>query len=292
MLPKTRHMGRLLRAGALTLALTAFIPLAIPLTASASTISPAFQPPWGNYLSYPVGGEFFNNVNADALADQKTVFKVNFQFGQGVTPNINAVNRATALTGRCANCNAIAIGFQVVTATEQDINTIRAVNVASATNYQCTGTCSANANAYQVVVATDTPQPMTFGNLLNSSEMTGLLRIRSEVEALPNSGLPLAQIQTECQNLANDAVTLLENATYTGPSDPPYGGPSDPVYSGYTRPTFSPAVHGAATEDGPVSPDPSSTGPSGTGTSSTGTSSTDQPLVTLYQDTQFKPFSH
>jgi hypothetical protein len=268
MLPKTRHIGRRPRAGALTLTISAFIPLAIPLTASASTITPAFQPPGGNYLSYPVGGEFFNNVNADALADQKTVFKVSFEFGEGVTPTISAVNRAMALTSRCADCNAIAIGFQVVTATEQDLNTIRALNVASATNNQCTGTCSATADAYQVVVATDTPQPMSFGNLLKSPQMNALLKIRSQVEALPDSGLPLAQIQTECQNLANQAVTILENATYTGPGDP--AGP------GYTRATFSPAVRGAATDTDPVGTDPSGT---------------DQPMVNLYRDVQFKPFS-
>ena len=256
MLPKTRRRAR--RSGVLTLTLAAFVPLAIPVTASASAI-PGYPAP-GAFVSYPVGNEFLNQVNADSVTNQKTVFKVKFGLGEGVSPVVNAVNRAVALTSRCENCDAIAIGFQVVTTTAQDLLSIHATNVAIATNDNCTGTCDAEADAYQVVVATDTPQAMPFGQLLNSSQLNSLDNLRAEFMALPDSGLSLPEIQAECQDLANQAMTILEDATYAGPGDSPV-----------TAPTISPAVHGA-----------------GTDTELTGS---DRPVVDLYHDFQLRPYS-
>ena len=256
MLPKARRRAR--RSGVLTLTLAAFVPLAIPVTASASTI-PGYPSP-GAFVSYPVGNEFLNQVNADSVTNQKTVFKVKFGLGEGVSPIVNAVNRAVALTSRCENCNAIAIGFQVVTTTAQDLLSIHATNVAIATNDDCDVTCDAEADAYQVVVATDTPQAMPFGQLLKSSQLSALYNLRAQFMALPNSGLSLSEIQAKCQDLANQAMTLLEDASYAGPSD-----------SAVTAPTISPTVHGA-----------------GTDTELTGS---DRPVVDLYHDFQFRPFS-
>jgi hypothetical protein len=256
MLPNARRRAR--RSGVLTLTLAAFVPLAIPVTASASTI-PGYPPP-GAFVSYPVGNEFLNQVNADSVTNQKTVFKVKFGLGEGVSPIVNAVNRAVALTSRCDNCNAIAIGFQVVTTTDRDLLSIHATNVAVATNYDCVVTCDAEADAYQVVVATDTPQAMPFGQLLDPSRLSALYKLRAEFMALPNSGLSLPQIQAKCQDLANQAMTILEDARYAGPDVP-----------AVTAPAMSPAVPGA-----------------GTDTELTGS---DRPVVDLYHDFQFRPFS-
>lgn len=266
MLPKTRHRARRLRSGVLTLTLAVFVPLAIPVTASASTI-PGYPPP-GDFVSSPFGNEFLNQVNADSETDQKTVFKVKFGLGEGASPTITAINRAVALTSRCANCTAIAIGFQVVTTTEQDLVDLHAINVAKATNNDCTATCDAVADVYQVVVATDTPQPMSFGKLLSPQQRNALYQLRSEFLALPNSGLSLTQIQAKCQDLAGQAVDILQDANSGGPSS---GGPSSgaPVYTTPTLPTFSPAAHGV-----------------GSYTELTGT---DQPVVNLYHDLQSKP---
>lgn len=261
MLPKTRHRARRLRSGVLTLTLAVFVPLAIPVTASASTI-PGYPPP-GDFVSSPFGNEFLNQVNADSETDQKTVFKVKFGLGEGASPTITAINRAVALTSRCANCTAIAIGFQVVTTTEQDLVDLHAINVAKATNNDCTATCDAVADVYQVVVATDTPQPMSFGKLLSPQQRNALYQLRSEFLALPNSGLSLTQIQAKCQDLAGQAVDILQDANSGGPIA------GAPVYTTPTLPTFSPAAHGV-----------------GSYTELTGT---DQPVVNLYHDLQSKP---
>lgn len=261
-------LTRRLRSGVLAVTMAAFVPLAVPVTASASTF--ASYPPPGNYVSYPVGNEFFNRVDADAFMNQKTVFKEKFQLGVGIGPAIGAINRAVAVASRCDDCEAVAIGFQIVTTTEQHLVAIRALNVASATDNNCIDTCSAVADAYQVVVATDTPQPLTFGQMLSQSQLNALYQIRSEFLALQNSGLSLSDIQAQCQGLVTQAVTILQDASDGGPSS---GGPSSggPSYTTFTRPTSTPAVHGvdAGTE------------PSGNG----------RPVVDLYHDFQFRPFS-
>jgi hypothetical protein len=261
MLPKTRHRARRLRSGVLTLTLAAFVPLAVPVTASASTI-PGYPPP-GAFVSYPLGNEFLNQVNANSETNQKTVFKVKFGLGEGASPIVTAVNRAVAVTSRCANCTAIAIGFQVVTTTDQDLVDLRAINVAKATNNDCTATCNAVADAYQVVVATDTPQPMSFGQLLSPQQRNALYQLRSEFLALPNSGLSLPQIEAQCGVLAGQAMDILEDANSGGPSS------GAPVDTTPTLPTFSRGVHGV-----------------GADTELTGSG---QPVVNLYHDLQSKP---
>jgi len=111
MLPKARHGAQLLRCGALALMTATFVPLAIS-SASASTI----PGPVGFLGGWP--GEYaVNQVNATEVTSQKTVFNVKWELGELAGPYVTAVNHATALTAWCANCNAIAIGFQVITTT-------------------------------------------------------------------------------------------------------------------------------------------------------------------------------
>lgn len=256
MLPKTRR----LRSGALALTIAAFVPLAISGSASASTI----QGP-GNFGSSPQGNKIVNQVNADTVTNHKTVFKVKFGLGVGASPVVTAVNRAMALTSRCARCNAIAIGFQVITTTERDLVALHAVNVASAINDSCTVTCGAVADAYQVVVATDTPQALSFGQLLSPQQLIALYYLRSQFLALPHSGLSLTQIQAQCEDLVQQAIAILQDANYGGPS---YGAP---IYTTFTPPSFSPAVPGAG--------------------AATELASSNQPVVKLYRDIQFQPSS-
>jgi hypothetical protein len=254
MLPKTRR----LRSGALALTIAAFVPLAISGSASASTIQGL-----GNFVSSPQGTEIVNHVTADTGTNHKTVFKVKFGLGVGASPVVTAVNRATALTRRCASCNAIAIGFQVVTTTEQDLVALHAVNVASAANDSCTATCGAVADAYQVVVATDTSQALSFGQLLSPQQLIALYNLRSQFLALPHSGLSLTQIQDSCEDLVQQAMAILQDANYGGPS---YGAS---IFTTFTPPSFSPDVHGASP--------------------ATKLTSSNQPVVKLYRDIQFLP---
>ena len=255
MLPRMRHGVRRLRSGALTLALAAFVPLAVPAAASAS-VGPGFalgflEP--GSFVIHTGPGPIVNEVHADSVVSQANVFRVRFQLGVSSGPVVDAVNRSMALTSKCSNCNAIAIGFQIVTTTEQDLVSLDATNVAIATNYECTGTCDAEADAYQLVVATDTPQAVPFSGLLNWLQLGALYNVQAQFDALPYSGLDLSQIQAACENLVNQAVTILQDATYYGPNQP-------------SGPTFSPAVNGAGTN--------------------AALTQSDQPVVKLYHDVQ------
>jgi hypothetical protein len=252
MLPRMRHRVRRLRSGALTLILAAFVPLAVPAAASAS-VGPGFLEP-GSFVIHTGPGPIVNQVHADSAVSQANVFRVRFQLGVSPGPVVDAVNRSVALTSKCSNCNAIAIGFQIVTTTEQDLVSLDATNVAIATDYECTGTCDAEADAYQLVVATDTPQAMPFAGLLNWLQLGALYNVQAQFDALPQSGLDLSQIQAECEDLVNQAVTILGDASYQ---------PSVPA--------FSPAVNGAGTN--------------------AALTQSDRPVLKLYHDFQSQPSS-
>jgi hypothetical protein len=247
----TRPGGWRLRSGLLAFTLALFVPLAIPATASASNT------PSGNFISSPQGNEFVNNVEADSPADGNQAFKVKFQLGVGVTNTVSAFENATAVTD-CSDCSAVAIGFQVVTTTDSYLTTLHTQGIASATNYVCTPNCTAVADAFQVVVATDTPSALNFGQLLSPGQLVELYNIRSQVLALPNSGLTIPQILNKCQQLVGDVDSILTGASYGS-------------FTSFTLPAFSPAIHGV-----------------GTATELTGTS---QPIVKLYHDLQVLPTS-
>jgi hypothetical protein len=250
MLPKARHRAQLLRCGALALMTATFVPLAIS-SASASTI----PGPVGFLGGWP--GEYaVNQVNATEVTSQKTVFNVKWELGELAGPYVTAVNHATALTAWCANCNAIAIGFQVITTTDQDLATLRADDLAVATNRSCTGTCTSVADTYQVVAATDTAQPLSLGDMLSKQQLTELNNLKSQFQALPKSGLSLTQIQATCADLANQAMGILQEADAAGPSS------DAPVYTSLSLPAVSPAISAMG----------------------------DPPLVKLYKDIQFHPF--
>jgi hypothetical protein len=251
---------RRLRSGVLAVTMAAFVPLAVPVTASASTY-PFFTPP-GYHVTYPVGDHFVNQVNAYVSGYHQIVFREKFQLGVGTGSTLTAINRAVAVAHHCDGCAAVALGFQIVTTTLQGLHAINAVNDSDATDEFCIDKCAAVADSYQVVVATDTPQPLPFGQLLSEAQLNGLIFIRTEFLALQHLDLPLPVIQADCLNLVNQAVTILADANIGGPNT---GWPSNATF---TRPTNSPAVAGP--DAAPV-PDA-------------------QPVVQLYQDAQYKPF--
>jgi putative peptide zinc metalloprotease protein len=254
---KIGHGAGRARRSVLTLALAAFVPLAIPASASATTFPPSW--PVAGYDGNVQQGVFVNQVDAVAQTRQP-VFKVKFQLAGGITPtSTTAVNRADART-RCSGCSATAIAFQVVTTTDQDLSLVHALDVATATNAVCAPHCNAVADAYQLVVATDTPNPLAFGTILTPDEMFSLYDIRSEFLSLPSSGLTMSQIQSECQDLANQVAALFEEGSAGG-----FG------YAAFTRPSFSPGEYGF----GPVVESAPSS----------------QPIVKLYRDIQFDPWT-
>lgn len=225
----TRPGGWRLRSGLLAFTLALFVPLAIPATASASSfpnIGTSNNPniPVSNYVFGPLGEEFINDVSASSPAQGNSVFNVKFQLGIGVTPSISAVEDVNAVA-QCSGCTAIALGFQVVTTTLNYFTKINVQNDDVANVGACTPGCTAIADGYQVVVATDTARPLEFGQLLSRSQLVQLNNIRSQILALPNSGLNPQQIQTECQNLVSQVVSILESSSYanSGPYSPIHG---------------------------------------------------------------------
>jgi hypothetical protein len=235
---------------AFTLALCA--PLAIPVTASASTF------PSGNYFSSPQENDFVNDVWASSPAQGNPAFKVKFELGDGISPTIGAIEDTYA-TAQCSGCTAIAIGFQVVTTTLNYFDTqINLKNDAIATTGPCRLDCTAVADGYQVVVATNTPQAMNFGQLLSPGQLIELYNIRSQVLALPYAGLTVAQIQSTCQNLVSQVESILQDASYGN-------------FMSYSLAMYSPAFHGAG-----LLPSPTSYG---------------QTLVKLYKSIQVLPAS-
>jgi hypothetical protein len=109
-----------------------------------------------------------------------------------------------------------------------------------------------------VVVATDSTAPLSLSRLLDPQQFSALIKIGNEVDALPNDNLTLTQVQTECQNLVNQAVTILQDGNNG----------LTPVTS--RLPTFSPAILGAGTD--------------------AALTANDGPLVNVYRDIQSKLF--
>ncbi|MGH3201094.1 MAG: hypothetical protein ACRDP5_03430 [Streptosporangiaceae bacterium] len=209
-----------------------------------------------------MGNHFVNQVNAYTSRYHEIVFREKFQMGVGTGSTLTAINRAVAVASHCDGCAAVALGFQIVTTTLQGLHAIHAVNDSDATDKYCIDKCAAVADSYQVVVATDTPQPLPFGQLLSEAQLNGLTFVGTEFLALQHLNLPLPVIQADCLNLVNQAVTILTDANIGGPNG---GWPSNATL---TRPTNSPAVTGPD-----VAPVPDA-----------------QPVVQLYQDAQYRPF--
>ncbi len=202
MLHKMRNGA--LRSRRCVVALAIFATLAIPVTASAST--------WA--------ATYVNLANATSLRDGRTDFTLRFELGQSSASTVNAINRAVALTSTCHDCGSIAIAFQVLAITKENLATLNAANSADATSLACIR-CSTLAEAYQIIVASDSPP------LLTDEQKRGLAQVQAGLEALRNSGLDTDQIQTQSDELADQAMAILENS-------------ADPA------PTLSPAADGSA----------------------------------------------
>jgi hypothetical protein len=219
MLHTTRHGAWWLRGGVLAAALAMLIPLAT--TASASMF-PTGEGSLGADSFSSFEGGYVNDVTAIARTDDSDVFKAKFQLGTSDGFAVSAINRVDALTTYCStDCNALAVGFQVVFTTMQDLKTIREVNLDNAQTGQCDSECSAVALGYQVVVASDTaeaPNWQGFTQMLSDAQLKALDQIGDEIDGLPQAGLTLDQIQSECGNLVGEVVEILQDPNYPAPA--------------------------------------------------------------------------
>jgi len=225
MLHKMRHGALRLRYGVVALAILA--PLAVPGTAFAGVST--------SRLASPQPATYVNLAKATSLRNFYHAFTLRFQLRQGSPSVLNADNNAVALTAYCHDCGALAIAFQVVFVTEQNLTAINANNNADATSYACVR-CTNTAEAYQIIVATDEQSRLT------GQQERGLAQVRAELEALQRPGLDSDQIQSESDALANQAVSILTNPAYG--QGAPAGGPA--AAASTFSPAISPAIGAAA----------------------------------------------
>lgn len=200
MLHKMRPGALRLRYGVVALAI--FAPLAVPGTASAGVSA--------SLLASPQPATYVNLAKATSLRNFYHAFTLRFQLKQGSPSVLNADNNAVALTANCHDCGALAIAFQVVFVTQQNLTAINANNNADATSYNCVR-CANTAEAYQIIVATDEQSRLT------DQQERGLAQVRAGLEALQRPGLDADQIQSQSTALANQAVSILDNPAYGVP---------------------------------------------------------------------------
>jgi hypothetical protein len=223
MLLKMKRGALWLRYGVAALAI--FAPLAVSGTASAAVPT---NPP---VIDQPV--TYVNLANATAQRSFYYDPVLKYQLDQGDTPSsVNASNQANALTANCFNCGALAIAFQVVFVSDQDLAGITAYNNADATSYSCVR-CNNMAEAYQIIVATDQQSQLTFQQRL------GLDLVHARLQALLLFGFNPNFVQRESDALANQAVSILDNPDYGLP------GQGVPVGPFARSSALSPAINGS-----------------------------------------------
>jgi len=191
----------------LTILISAFSPVA----ASAAVRG---TPPAGTQAT------FVNPASAASLWNWFTDYSLKFQLRQSHASTINADASALALTRGCHDCGAIAIAFQVIFTPEQSLTALNVNGTADATSTSCVR-CSTLAEVYQIVDISQTEQQLTY------QQLAGLKYVRFELDALRFARLSGAQIQSKATELANQAVTILQDGT----ADPParYNTPVSPA---------------------------------------------------------------
>ena len=155
-----------------------------------------------------------NETFAVSNPQDQTTFKDSFTIHQyGEVFAANARNEASAESVACspdAPCRAVSLSFQIVTMAGEDIH-LNAVNLGNATNEHCAG-CQTLAGAYQFVV--DTPTAFT----LSRTDLARLDEIHGELNALSDSSLSLAQVQSRADALALQVAAILKSAAATAPA--------------------------------------------------------------------------
>jgi hypothetical protein len=171
-----------------------------------------------------------NETFALSNAHDQTTFKDGFTIHQyGVVQAASVRNEATAESVACspnAPCRAVSLSFQIITMAGPDIH-LNAVNLGNATNEHCAG-CQTVAGAYQFVV--DTPGAFK----LNASAQAQLAAIHRQLDALSDSKLSIADVQSQADALAVQVAGILKNAAATSPEGP--------VLHPQALPGFNPAV--------------------------------------------------
>jgi hypothetical protein len=249
--------------------------LSVPVAASAA---PA---PHGSHGSsgFGYGGGYVNDAQAFSSSNRHTDSSVKYQLDQTSSSNVTATNSAIATTSRCSDCGAIAIAFQVVISTGKNPDNINAKNTGNATSRNCTR-CSTLAAAYQII-AGDYPSRLT------RQQQQELSQIQNQLERLQHSRASVSQIESEADQLANQAVALLQSGA-TSNNTPSTSNGRDTRNTHNTANTQN--LQNALVAAAPLSSGlvPAITPAASTNDSATSTS---QPQVVLHEQVQAPPSS-
>jgi len=210
MLPAIRGGVRRLRWVVTVLAVIA--PFAFPGAASADSNATSESVQYISTSVAPVSGsdaEYDNQAVTTQTSNGQTAITVTFKAPLSSASVITANNNANASTNNCQNCTAVAISLQAVIAAKQDLAEITASDVANAGGTNCTN-CNTLAEAFQIVYAPISTSPGSW------MVIADLGRLQNQLQALNNTHLSLAQIQSQSTADVKAMVTELQNASDEG----------------------------------------------------------------------------
>lgn len=205
MLPAIRGGVRRLRWVVTVLAVIA--PLAFPSTASADNTASSESVQYVSTSVAPVSGsdaEYDAQATATQTSNGLTALSVTFKAPLSLASVITANNNANATVNNCTNCTAIAISFQAVLAGQVNLAEVTATDVASASGTNCAN-CHTLAEAFQIVFDPQSSMSVWLA-------VIDLGKLQQQFQALQNSHLSLAQIQSVSTADVAAVVTKLERA--------------------------------------------------------------------------------
>jgi hypothetical protein len=173
-----------------------FVALTIPMVLSFTSIASAAvtSPAPATTQTYD------NQAQSSSQTDGHTDFNVMFDLEQSSAATVNGNDEAVATTSHCHDCEAVAVGFQILVVPK--LASLNMSNTADATSSYC-ARCTTLAAAYQIVYATDSPQ-------LTLPQQLALANIRTELQRMQIDGLSVNRMETLTAGFANEVVALLQ----------------------------------------------------------------------------------
>jgi hypothetical protein len=251
---------------------TAFLATLCAMSPPAS----AMGQPWSGF-----GRPLYNLASAYSSWPQRPSLNEAWMVASAHWPSVVAVNAADSVTQNCTGCQAAAIAFQVVIAS--NFNSLTLTNNATSIQTDCVR-CNSVAIAEQWVVGSSSQRLV-----LTSAGTAALVSIHSQVSDLLYSGAPPLQMTADMSGIEAEVLNVLSQDVVTAPewprpppppfagARPPWGGQDRLVHLALSKET--PMVRERASDESvavtpengftiyhysQVCPTPSSCGPAGT----------------------------
>jgi putative peptide zinc metalloprotease protein len=148
------------------------------------------------------GGSADNAAVAINTKDGKSIFDFAFSIRRVAGDVVDETNAAVAYN-ECEECRAVAVAIQIVLVVGHP-SVVTPTNLAVAVNYQCT-LCESLAMAYQFVIGV--PAGFDF----SKDALEEIRRIRQEIKRLGKEDLPLDELRTRIDALADRLRTILRD---------------------------------------------------------------------------------